>query len=282
VGEIRPIHNSKEYTFMAKTRVVCFRTAAIRGTLFILVALGCASTARAQGFFVTGNVGYGLPAGSQYLGMNHDSNIRLHEGVYGSHGEALRFGGSLGYMFSKHVGMEVGGIFLPGKTFEMNDVAAKRTYKATGSGIMVFPTFMVSAGEGNVVPYARLGAAIGLVKVKNEDNTNTTGNVSSFVTEETGGTAIGYVGGLGIIFAASTNLGFFIEGSLVNMSYSPGKEEAIEYTVNGQNQLATVNPKSRDFKDSYTATGTNDPTLGVRRPFGSFSLIAGIRFFIPS
>jgi hypothetical protein len=254
----------------------------ILGTLFIVVAIGFRSTSNAQGIFFTGNVGFGLPAGAQYLGMNHDSNIKLHEGVYGSLGEGLRFGGSLGYMFSKHVGMEVGGMFLPGKTFEMKDVVAKRTLKATGSGIMVLPSLVVSAGEGSVTPYARLGVAIGLVKVKNEDNTNATGNVSSFVWEETGGMGIGYVGGLGIIFSASTNLGIFIEGSLVNMSYSPAKEEAKEYTVNGQNQLSTINPKSRDFKDSYTATGTNDPVLGVRRPFGSFSVVAGIRFFIPS
>jgi hypothetical protein len=244
------------------------------------VALG--NIASAQGLFFTGNAAYGLTAGSQYIGLNHDSNVRHHEGVYGSLGEGLRFGGSIGFMFSQYVGMEVGGAYLQGKTFEWNDVTAKITDKATGSGILIIPSILVSAKGGSVVPYARLGAVVGLVKVKNEENVNTTGNVISFKSEESGGVAIGYTGGLGIIFAASSNLGIFIEGSLINMSYSPEKEEAKEYTVNGRDQLSTINPKSRDFKDSYTATGVNDPMLGVRRPFGSFGVVAGIRLMIPS
>jgi hypothetical protein len=241
------------------------------------------SSASAQNGYVTVGVGYGLSAGSQQLeskssttgtGTTTSTN---REGVYGSFGQGLKFGATGGYMFSQNVGAELGFLYLIGNSFEGGSTGtnSSSTDKRSGSGFMVAPAIVI-AGTGTVMPYAKAGIVFGFLKVKNESSSSSTFGQTQTRTEaegeETGGVAIGYAGGVGIVFASGGSVNFFAEVAMVSMAYSPSKGESTKTTINGVEQ-----PRSTvTFEDTYN-TSQQNVVLGVREPFGSIGVNVGVR-----
>lgn len=242
----------------------------------------------AQGGYVTVGVGYGLSAGSQMLESKSSTTgtgaatSTNREGVYGSFGQGLKFGATGGYMFSQNVGGELGFLYLIGASAEggSTTTTSNSTDKRSGSGFMVAPAIVI-AGSGTVMPYAKAGIVFGFLKVKNEfSSTFTQGQTqtqSERTVEETGGVAIGYIGGVGVVFAGGGQLNFFAEVALVSLAYSPSQGELTKATENGRDILSTITTsKKADFKDSYNTTEQN-VQAGVREPFGSIGINVGVR-----
>ncbi len=234
----------------------------------------------AQGGYVMASVGYRLSAGSQQL--ESKSNGTSREGVYGSFGQGLKFGATGGYMFSQNVGGELGFLYLIGNSFEggSSGTNSSSTDKRSGSGFMVAPAIVI-AGGGTVMPFAKAGIVFGFLKVKNEfSSTFTQGQTqtqSERTAEETGGVAIGYTGGVGVVFVGGGQFSFFAEVAVVNMAYSPSQIELTKATENGRDILSTITTsKKADYKDSYNTTEQN-VQAGVREPFGSVGVNIGVR-----
>jgi hypothetical protein len=255
--------------------------------LFAASLVLAVSSMSAQNGYVTAGVGYGLSAGSQQLeskssttgtGTTTSTN---REGVYGSFGQGLKFGATGGYMFSQNVGAELGFLYLIGNSFEGGSTTTNSTStdKRSGSGFMVAPAIVI-AGSGTVMPYAKAGVVFGFLKVKNESSSSstqgTTPSQSETAFEETGGVAIGYAGGVGVVFVSGGQLNFFAELAIVNMAYSPSQAELTKATANGVDQLPTIPNKKADFKDNYNSNDQN-VLPGVREPFGSIGVNVGVR-----
>ncbi len=254
----------------------------------ILVVLGVVSSvgilslnkSLAQGTgYVTASIGYGLSAGSQQLASKSNGTSR--EGVYGSFGQGLKFGLTGGYMFSQNVGGELGFLYLIGNSFEGGSTGtnSSSTDKHSGSGFMIAPAIIIS-GTGSVMPYAKAGIVLGFLKVTTESSSSftqgQTRSQSEGTGEETGGVAIGYTGGVGVVFGGGGQLSFFAEVALVNMAYSPSQGELTKATIDGRDVLSPIPNKTKVYKDSYNTTEQN-VLAGVREPFGSVGVNVGVR-----
>jgi hypothetical protein len=234
----------------------------------------------AQGLYLTANAGYGLGAGTQYLGQNSTATGMTNsvEGVFGSFGEGFKFGASAGYMFNKNLGTELSLSYWLGKTFEFTSKypTASSTYKWSGSGFVGVPSIVLSANMETINPYARLGLVLGIVKVKHDKKAEETGLIVQYTQEETGNLAFGYVGALGIVVPAGGIVDFFTEVALHSVTFSPSQNEVTKYTVNGVDRLASLTPRVFEYKDSYNTRETYT-TVGVRRPFSSIGIVVGAR-----
>ncbi len=251
----------------------------VKATIVAALAIVSCLKATSQHAYFNVAIGYGLSAGSQQL--ESKSNGTNREGVYGSFGQGLKFGATGGYMFSPNVGAELGFLYLIGNSFEGGSTSTNSTAtdKRSGSGFMIAPAIVI-AGSGTVMPYAKAGIVFGFLKVKNESSgSSTIGQTQSrseFAAEETGGVAIGFAGGVGVVFASGSQLNFFAEVAMVNMAYSPSQAELTKSTLNGVDQLPTIPNKKVEFKESYNSTEQN-VALAVREPFGSIGVNVGVR-----
>ncbi len=244
-------------------------------------------SAVAQHAYFSFNAGYSLSSGTQMLGRNttSDNSSTSYEGVYGSLGEGTKFGGSFGYMVSENFGIEFMAGYWMGKAFEITSKSTSgqststHVAKMSGGGIVLAPSFVVAAGTKGANPYARLGGVIGFLKTKvEESNTSSVPNsVKTEVTEEeTGNMAIGFVGGLGVEFGAGNAVSFFLEATLMSVTYAPSQLELTKYTENGVDKLSLITTKKYDYKDSYKSTDQH-VMQAPRRPFSSLGGAAGIR-----
>lgn len=249
---------------------------------FLLLFLFLPVQSFAQEGYVALSGGYGLSAGSQQLESKSSGTNR--EGVYGSFGKGIKFGITGGYMFSQHVGGEIAFSYIIGSSFEGGSTntagTSSSTVKRSGSGFMIVPGIVVSGAGGSASPYAKAGVIIGILKVKNEmSSTSTQGQTrsqSEGTLEETGGVALGFAGGVGIVFNPASPLSFFAEVALVSVAYSPSQIELTKATQDGRDILSQVTEIKADFKESYSTTERN-VQLAVREPFGSVGINVGVR-----
>lgn len=256
--------------------------------VFSLVWLIPFQFASSQGVYFTGSLGYGLSAGTQYLGRNETSTVvggtpvTSYEGVYGSYGEGLKLAGSMGYMFTKQLGAELGLSYWLGKSFDITSTSStsSATDAWSGKGLIVTPSVVVSAGMERVNPYARLGLVLGFMKVVDEYSSgSTSGTTTERTYEETGALAFGYAANVGLLIPAANALDFFAEFGLNSATYSPSQRELTKYTSNNVNLLPTVIIKKTDYQDDYTSLDQNI-SRAARRPFSSIGIAVGARIRI--
>ncbi len=248
-------------------------------TAFLCLTLG-ASTGLAQGLYVTANAGYSLGAGTQYFGQNSDltkTPIR-EEGVYGSLGEGLKFGASVGFMFTGNLGAELGFAYWPGKTTKIESKFATGTgvRKWSGSGFVAAPSIVLSANMEPINPYARIGLVLGILEVENRYEAQSTSQAQDIIQEESGKLAVGYAGAVGFLVPAGSTVGFFVEAVIHTVTFSPSQSEFTRYMDNGLDRLPLIQPKVYDFKESITSADEN-VYMATRRPFSSIGFAAGVR-----
>ena len=146
--------------------------------LVILFFAGCFS-AQAQGLFVRLGGGYNMPLVGDRMGLNTTTNVTgtfassTSEVVYGNYGQSLNFGLRIGYMFSEHLGADLGLNYHLGTKVKIEDnavqeVGSSKTVKndlaeASANAFIMTPSFILSLSQENkIVPYVRVGVAIGI------------------------------------------------------------------------------------------------------------------------
>lgn len=233
-----------------------------------------------QGMFVTVSGGYGLGAETQNIGMNitGTGTSPSMEGVYGSYGEGLKAGASAGYMFTENFGVEVGFSYWFPRSVEygFKYTTSTSSIKTTGSGFVVVPSVVISAGTKALNPYARVGLVLGIPSLKEEIRVVETGNNREIDMKEKGGLALGYSGALGINIPAGGGVDFFAEAVLSSLTFSPSSYEVTRYILNGVDQLPSLQQKTMEYKETVSSTDQN-ATTAVRIPFSSIGFAVGAR-----
>jgi hypothetical protein len=264
--------------YFSKTMLVILITCLFSGNLF------------AQGLYVKVQTGYALGI-SQYNISNYTETAALYsyDRVGLSFGKGINLGGTVGYLFSKNLGIELGLSYLMGgKTTGTNtylDHINADTYSATM--VRLNPSVVVSAGFDKVNPYAKLGVIVGAGSfTHNYNETYTNGNAYITDYKWNGGLAVGFTSALGANFKLNNNLSLFGEFNLISLSYAPKKMVITMASDNGKDALEgmSTRDKETDFVNSYSKdknspVDNTKPNQGIRvsYPFGSFGFNVGVR-----
>jgi hypothetical protein len=262
-------------------------------TLLMTVAIGMiANNSLAQGMYANLNVGYGFGKSTMNLeslnfyNSTQGSNSVTDEQIFLSLGKGFNFGGTIGDMFSEHVGAELGINYLMGGKAKAKDEYPGGTteYKLYANMLRFIPAVVIAAGGEGINPYAKFGVVIstGSAKYEWEDN-----DVVITISKEkySGGIALGFMGAVGVIFPLNDKLGIFAEINTVNQSYAPKKGELTEASYNGKDMLPdlTTSQKEIEFVDKITTEfegndpPTSEPTkvLKQKLPLGSVGIQVG-------
>jgi opacity protein-like surface antigen len=262
--------------------------------------LGLNSYSSAQGFYANLNLGYGFGMSSQNLPdfYNYKSSNSAtgsfkmeYEQVDVSFGKGINLGGSLGYMFNKNIGAELGLSYLIGGKSKASDSYASGSSNEAILSAKMFrfnPSLLISSGLDKINPYAKMGIVIGSGTITYEYNEIDIVNQDIYDEkwEYNGGVAIGLSSAIGVMFSLSDNISFFSEVNMINLSYAPQKGELVEANFNGVSELPflTTSEKEIEFVKNYTSidgTGSSsqpDKQLSQKMPFGSVGLNFGIKF----
>lgn len=216
-------------------------------------------------------------------------------------GKGLNFGVAFGYMFDDHFGFELGvGYLLGSKTEFLQEyinemdpddiITTSMSGEVSANQIRVNPSFVVSSDYKDFMPYAKFGVVIGfgtkITEFYDDKKMNGTDNITQ-TYESTGGVSLGLSGSLGALYNFNKKTGIFLELSLISMGYSPTKRVITQYSINGEDMLATGDfPLSSleteyvdevDFGDNGDKTNTTLALKG-KYPMSSFNINLGVRF----
>jgi outer membrane protein W len=283
----------------------------MKKTKIILSAVLCVfatqSSFKAQGLYFGLGAGYGFPAAkSGYVSYKSVSSSSTSSSTeYVSHpysfGSGVNAGLYAGYMFNSNIGAELGLSYLMGGKYDYTNESTNTPgktstlYKSTLSGSMfrIIPALRMTAGEGKLKPYMKVGLIIGMAgKVTEEymrDNTNPVGKrtVEESTTEYSGGLSLGFHGGLGITYMFSDKLGIFGELAGNYQNWAPGKSVITKATQDGVDVLSAMDTRDKEteYLDSYTTDNNatvndNAPSKStpIFMPFSSIGINIGVHF----
>lgn len=266
-------------------------------TLSFLGVIGIGS-AFGQGFSVEVNAGYGMPMAKELVAYNSSSSDNgmnwsgTDEGVYSSYGAGMNFGLNLAYMLNENLGFGLNTNYLLGSKIESTYSYTTTGYNSSGTTtykgkmIRITPNIILSAGEGGIQPYAKLGLALGVgssIDVRDEyTNSTPTNEVMAYKFDQ--GMAFGGFAELGIAIGIGDNLGVNVALTGYNMNWAPKHGILTEYTVDGIDQLPsmTTYDKEVEFVDemsynSGSVPNMNEPDQAIKEfhPFSSLGLNVG-------
>lgn len=272
----------------------------MKKSLFLLVSLFLLGlSTQAQMYFRLGG-GYALPTAKETVGYNYVENYdgnsgtytSTSEGVTASYGAGVNINVGAGYMFSKFLGVDLGFNYLMGKTFTANDTYTSNgiTYnddktETNSKAFFIAPAFVLSAGEGSKIPYARFGFIAGMPVVEGEESSYDYYASSTTITkwEMKKGASFGFQGAVGMNWMLSNNIKLSTEVNFVSMQFSPDEKVVTSYTYNGQDIMDQLNEyqKKTIYKDVIDNVG--EPPVDQPRqenrinlPFSSVSFQVGL------
>ena len=256
----------------------------------------------AQGAYVQFGLGYAGGTSSELIGVN--SNVTsatsfTETGVYGTYGSGIPIGLNVGYMFTEHIGFDLGFNYFMGsevtsavnKSFVGDDV----TTTSKGYQIRVLPQLVVSTGSENALNfYSKFGLVLpvaGRTTFKKEGQVSVfTG--TNFITKSilvegnsTGKFSMGYTGALGATFNLSDNLSLFGELQLINLRIAGATQTITKYEFDGQDIMSSKTKQELETEyvtslDEKSNTDTNSPMkeIGSSTNYNSLGLNVGIKF----
>ena len=241
-------------------------------------------------YFVFGP-GYGINSASQQFDFNITSDTASAdiEEVHGSFGKGLNFGVGFGVMLHENVSFELGLNYLKSSSITTTNTnnSVSPAYVITNvrkaSMLRIMPALVISAGDGKITPYARVGLVVGMACKITPVRTETGSKEIVKKFEYSGGIPLGFASSLGLRFG-SGSVSCFGEFGMINQSWAPTKLVLKEYTYDGIDQLPgmTVSETETEYVDNYTNSPTvndNVPAQSVKKyfPFSSFGINAGLR-----
>jgi len=218
-------------------------------------------------------------------------NSITYEQVFVSLGKGVNARAAFGFMFSEHLGAEVGiGYLMGNKTTATTEDPGDDELtenQISANMVRINPNVMITAGLEKINPYAKFGIIVGAGSIKYRTEVMDSGIASTAEAKFDGGIAIGLSSALGANFNLSNNATIFVELNMVNMAYGPTKGEIIELTEDGEDELPdlTVNEKEVELVKEYTrdlseplSDDEPEQALKIKFPFGSVGLNIGARF----
>jgi hypothetical protein len=245
--------------------------------LLIVLALSISVGTWAQKSSVKLQVGYGVPLAGSSLsrnssqsGSNYSSSI-----VSGSLGSGFTLEAGYTYSFAPLISAQVDFTYLAGKEYNSTQTASVflQTDSYSGNFFQMAPLIRFDVGEGQIHPYAAVGPAFGFGSMKLKHYEDNDGGTLDEEEKYSGSVAIGTKSVLGLELSKG-NVGFYVQATMVNMSYAPSKSEITKYISNGTDMLAQMQTyqKVTEYKDSISSNGQFDPTQPSQQLFNYFPL----------
>ncbi len=227
--------------------------------LCTILFTGYSNAQKSQKFYA--RVGIGVAAGTsnsldmlyKYTndGVNQTLKIQPVDLGSGFNGTA-----AFGFMPSKYVGFEIAiSDFFGFPNFGDSIVkmpGGTTTYAAIKVNVLsVIPSVVITAGLDKVNPYARFGVVLGVYPVMrnfyeaDQPTVNPPKKIEA-ILEYTGGIALGFSATGGVTFKINKLISLYAELNYIGMSFAPTESELTKFTVDGVNQLTTLNTKQRE------------------------------------
>jgi hypothetical protein len=243
----------------------------MKKTFLFIVFIIYSIVLHAQGLYFGGSIGYGHGVNTTTPNQNLAVTGNLPKGSFGT---GFTPCASVGYLFSRNIGTELGvGYLIGASTYQTKETTT--TYNAIGTAritmksFYINPSLVIKAGKGKIVPYGRLGIFLGLVNTGIYHNQYDYYPENKNVEDKTiyqGGVAIGSSSNLGVDVMLSDKIAVFGELSARIAMWTPGK----------QNETSTVtdnvtNSKMTSSTGYYNSTST---------PFSTIGLNVGVKYYL--
>lgn len=216
-------------------------------------------------------VGGQAPNRDVYAGTLANNKLVSRESITGSFGQGFRSGISAGYRFSTRLGVEVGANYYISNSKTMaqttdrlysytpaNNVATYISFQANGQikAFDIAPAIVMFLGEAHgFEPYTKVGVIVpihGTLDIKTDreltsyvgNNVVSTTNIYSKDVVKPNPT-LGFMATLGTSYKLGKHISAFAELEYRNFTVHGKTKETTEYTVNGQDALATRNTSQR-------------------------------------
>ncbi|HRO76338.1 MAG TPA: outer membrane beta-barrel protein [Crocinitomicaceae bacterium] len=252
----------------------------------VLASMG----AKAQGFYLDFNAGYGFGMPGNVLGVKSHTDIvegvryNTSSNLMGSIGNGLNLQLTPGYMITDNIGVELGiNYFIGSKTTMAEsevtlteassnlDHAAFSSRKdvANSNQLRIAPAVLLSTGASKQVSgYAKMGIIMPLMGGTTVNTNALNGTISNGVitqetvvakTEVNGAPSFGFRGALGINYNITDNLSVFGEVFAMSLNVKQKSRKTVSYKLDGQEIVETL-PKyssSFDYVDEVTPESNN-------------------------
>ncbi len=274
--------------------------------LFLLLSVKLFS----QGMFFTIGSGYGFAIAQNNMAANYTANTSTTGSTYtyenvkgsGSFAKGISLAGTVGHMFTKHIGAELNIDYMNGSKIEGTRKSIGTNSSSTdvntmyGKMLRFIPSMRFQIGTDKFDTYMRNGFVIGTAcKVTQTEKVEDDyfGTVDSDVKTQvySGGLSLGFSCGIGFIYKFSHLFGIFGEGGFIMQSWAPKTSKYTTYTHNGTDQLPvmTTFEKQKQYVNDYNETfavGTPqnydvpEKVLKKYLPFSSAGITFGVRFHL--
>jgi len=236
----------------------------MKKSLIFAAAMAVSGTVSAQGPYAGLNVGYGFGAPGSELGstINATASSYSETAIYSSLGGGVNAGLNVGYMFSEHIGADLGLNYFMGSTVRSSDVTSPSgtvTVDSKSSQMRISPSIIVSTG-GTFAGYARFGLVLPVGgSTVTEYRDNTSGTEVAIDYESKGMPSLGFQGAVGVDYSLSDKLSLFGEFSPIVMQIKSKSRSTTAYTVGGQDQMGnlTTYEKEQVSVDELTNSSNN-------------------------
>ena len=219
-----------------------------------------------------------------------DNNEVQFEIIRESFGTGGKFGIAGGYMFTGHVGAELGLSYFSGgkitSKWNLSGLSDFMTEEKKASMLFIIPSLVVSSDMRGISPYTRAGILVGLMpKIASKFTINDAVNTIILKDELTGGVALGFSAAAGITYPLNGQVLVFAEIAYNGLTYKPTQREITKITANGTEQVITdnytsaVQPIEDNLPIEYGGQAFDaEKQLTHSYPFGSLGINAGVQY----
>ncbi|MEI7504976.1 MAG: outer membrane beta-barrel protein [Paludibacter sp.] len=189
-------------------------------SILVMTVIICMSAnhLHAQNLYVSVSGGGAFSTSSQnvpeFLNITSTTFTTTQEQIHLSLGQGSNYGGSVGYMFNKNIGAELGLSFLIGAKTNSQGTAVGSASSSSYSSNMtrVVPTIVIASGMEKINPYAKFGIIFGSGDVIYSGKETKGTDVFLYDIKMNGGNALGVSSCVGVQYILNKQLVLFIAG----------------------------------------------------------------------
>lgn len=247
----------------------------------------------AQGFYINIGSGYGLSFTKNKDFSAYDYTIAAiptgttydYKTIKGtsSFGKGIEAGGSVGYMFNKYLGAEVGLNYLWGAKFTSKyfyyDLNGSNEFRRIMSGSMgrFIPAVLVTTeNRKKINPYFKAGIVVG-VNAQLMDSAHTTPSSHDYKQKFYGGSSLGFIVTSGINYKVSQNVAIFLEAELINQNWKPEKVSLNSDVKNGKDDFSDLSKEEKRTEIIDGNSPSANKILNNQIPFSSIGAKIGLK-----
>ncbi len=254
----------------------------------ILLTIICAAlhyTAQAQ-FYISARGGYAFSvsssvavgsaqSGNGYINIDKGKGIKESANYYGTGGPGLTFALSPGYMFTKHIGAELGIHYFMSEVLPLTDRSEidpqgainvfRVKLSARSNQVRVAPAIVIRGGGEHFTPYMRFGVLLpvyGSVVLESEQYFETSNETLKVSQRDVlnGAPSVGYQAAVGVAFSIRKHLELYAEAEIITLSIKAAKLTTVKLdrivTDKATGETTTYDINSKD-------ASTGDPLIDV-------------------